>query len=151
MPVTRLIPVYEPAIWRSRRTLAWLSAAVIAVSGSDTGSGVESGSIAAAISGSDTGIGVENTSIAAEISGSDTGIGVENTSIAAEISGSDTGIGVENTSIAAVLAAADTGSGSENGIVTVLGDETAAIVFKADATIPIYKATPNFINFKATA
>lgn len=116
----------------------------VPISGTDTGSSSEAGTVAAGIPGTDTGSGTSAQAIAAALSGSDTGSGTSGQSIAfsAGDSGSgasaqtvsplvtDTGSGASAQSITAALSSADTGTFVDNqsvsGGATPGGGDTAA-------------------------
>ncbi len=86
-----------------------------AVSGSDTGSGADTGSVAAALSDSDSGSGADSGSVAAALSGSDTGSGAEAGFVS--VTGSDAGSGADSGSVLASLSGSDSGSAADNGSV----------------------------------
>lgn len=116
----------------------------VPISGADTGSSAEAGSVAATLPGTDTGSGASGQAIAASLSGSDTGAGTSGQSIgfSAGDAGSgasaqtvsplvtDTGSGTSGQSISAALSSADTGTfvdaQSVSGGTTPGGADTSA-------------------------
>ena len=80
-------------------------------SGSDTGSGADSGSVTAAAGASDAGSGADAG--AARLSVADTGSGADASSLAASLPGTDLATGTDTSAITAAVTGADTGAGAD--------------------------------------
>lgn len=93
------------------------------VSGSETSSGTDAGTVAASVPGADTAGGAEGTP-GVGFTGPDAGSGADAGTPAAALAGADTGTGAETSAIG--LAGPDTGSGADAGSIAVAaaGTET---------------------------
>lgn len=104
-------------------------------SGSDAGTGSETGSVSARPAGSDAAGGAESGSATARPAGSDTATGSESGYIAVPREGGDTGSGSESGYVASGYTGGDSGSGAESGSLgastagsdTATGTETGSI------------------------
>lgn len=92
-------------------------------SGSDTGTGSDTGSITATVTGSDPGTGTDTGGVSVLRNGSDSGTGSESGFVAQAQIGSDTATGTETGSIGATVTSGDTATGTSSG--GVLADTTA--------------------------
>lgn len=103
-----------------------LTSLAVAVSGSDSGTGSESGFIADHKDGGDSGTGSEDGYVAQPTSGEDSGSGAEDGSVAAETEGSDSGTGSETAQLGATTQGSDSGEGDDGqGFITLPGADTA--------------------------
>ena len=110
------------------------------VSGTDTGSGADSGSVAATLSDTDSGSGADAASVA--VLAADTGTGADTGQVSAALSdtdagsgadsgavtvlGSDTGTGADSGAVSAALSDTDAGTGADAGALDVAGTDTGA-------------------------
>lgn len=94
-------------------TSAETQSVVVSLSGSDTGSATESGTVDNLVEGSDSTSGVEASSLIATLSESDTGSGVDSGTIAAALNSSDTSSGAEQASVG--VSSSDSASGADVG------------------------------------
>jgi len=103
------------------------SVAATTTAPADSGTGSESGELALLQSGSDSGSGSEDGFVAMPATGADSGSGDDDGgSVAADTAGSDTGTGGSTGTVAATLTAtADAGDGSEAGYITLPGTDSA--------------------------
>jgi len=99
-----------------------------AISGSDTGSGADGGSVAATLSGAETGAGADAATVGA--AGADAGSAADTGSLTAAVPGAETAAGTESQAIA--VASADTSAGADAGSAT-LGATSADTATGAEA------------------
>lgn len=114
------------------------------VSGSDSGTGANSGAVSATATATDTGTGSDSGGISLAFAATDTGTGSEAWLISipvtglepgsgddsawsstATLTGTDTGTGVDGSTLTAAVTSSDTGTGSESGIIQVAATDTA--------------------------
>ena len=144
-------------VWWEAFTIGLAPAGGTPVSGTDSGSGADTGTVSASIPGSDTGSGAEGTP-AIGVTGPETGSGADSGSITAALSsaeagtgadsatvgpaGADTGTGAEAGSLTAAMPGADTGSGADAGSVaaSVPGSDAGTGGDAGTATEPVSDA-----------
>jgi hypothetical protein len=95
-----------------------LDASSVSKTGSDSGTGSESGSVSATVSGSDSGTGSETGFAALRQSGGDAATGSEAGYISIPQAGSDSGAGSESGTLGATIPGGDSGTGSSSGTLT---------------------------------
>ena len=91
-----------------------LEAGSTAVSGADTGSGVDTQTLAAALNGADTASGAEANSLAVTLNSADTASGTEAYTLTVQVSSSDSASGVDAESVSVAVNQGDTASGTED-------------------------------------
>ena len=101
-----------------------LESDTLAVSGADTASATETGSLSVALSGTDTGSGTETQSSSASFSNTDTGSGTDSGTLVVAVSSSDTGSGTDTGSVSVAVTTSDTASTVETDSVSVTTSDT---------------------------
>lgn len=122
--------------------LLFYGVSVVDVSSSDTGSGVETSSLAADISSSDTAASSDTGIVAASVADADAGVGTEESSISAVLVNADASISVDTESIIAYISSDDTGTSSETEtlIASLTDDDTVTSTDTGNLVIPVASA-----------
>jgi hypothetical protein len=98
----------------------------VAVSGADTGAGVDAQTLAVTLNGTDTASGAEANSLSVTLNSADTASGAEAYTLTVQVSSSDSASGVDAESVSVAVSQGDTASGAEDQSLAVSESDTSS-------------------------
>lgn len=128
--------VQVTTVWAS---IDYTPSSTTPISASDTGAGVDAGSVAAAIAATETGAGVEATGVGQ--SSTETGAGVDAGSVSAAISSADTAAGVDAASLTSVTTSATETATGVDAVTANVASGTVSADTTAGADVGLVTAT----------
>lgn len=114
-----------------------VTAAATPVSDTDTGSGADTGTVAASTPGADAGTSADSATVTASVPGADAGAGADSAALVAAAPGADGGAGADMSGITAAAPGADTASATEAGSLGIPAADTGAGADTASLTAAV--------------